>query len=78
MVLTLVRLNGDFIIIGKPNTLIKSLAKTDNTWAIADQGKTTVHYIIKGDHFDILAKSKPDYHCKIKETAYLFKNAMVP
>ena len=66
MVLTLVRLNGGFIIIGKPNTLIKSLAKTDNTWAIADQGKTTVHYIIKGGSL------------WYSRTAYLFKNAMVP
>ena len=42
------------------------LAKKDKTSAIADQVKTTGHNI-KWDHFDILAKSKSDYHCKIKD-----------
>ena len=27
-----------------------------------------VEFIIKCDHFDILASGKPDFHCKIKET----------
>ena len=37
-----------------------------HTSAIADHVKTTGHNI-KWDHFDILASSKTDYHCKIKE-----------
>ena len=45
----------------------KALAKNDNTSAIADHVKATGHNI-KWDHFDILAKGKTDYHCKIKET----------
>ena len=53
--------------IEKPNILIKALAKSDNTSAIADHVKATGHNI-KWDHFDILAKGKTDYHCKIKET----------
>ena len=28
-------------------------------------------YNIKWDQFDILAKGKTDYHCKIKETLYI-------
>ena len=39
----------------------------NNTSAIADHVKATGHNI-KWDHFDILAKGKTDYHCKIKET----------
>ena len=27
--------------------------------------------VSKWDHFDILAKGKTDYHCKIKETLYI-------
>ena len=42
----------------------------DNTSAIADHVKATGHNI-KWDHFDILAKGKTDYHCKIKETLYI-------
>ena len=42
----------------------KALAKNDNTSAIADHVKATGHNI-KWDHFDILAKGKTDYHCKI-------------
>ena len=37
---------------------------------IADHVKATGHNI-KWDHFDILAKGKTDYHCKIKETLYI-------
>ena len=37
---------------------------------IADLGKATGHNI-KWDHFDILAKGKTDYHCKIKETLFI-------
>ena len=48
----------------------KALAKSDNTSAIADHVKTTGHNI-KWDQFDILAKGKTDYHCKIKETLYI-------
>ena len=49
----------------------KALAKNDvNTSAIADHVKSTGHNI-KWDHFDILAKSKTDYHCKIKETFFI-------
>ena len=47
-----------------------ALAKNDNTSAIADHVKATVHNI-KWDHFDILAKGKTDYHRKIKETLYI-------
>ena len=32
--------------------------------------KATGHNI-KWDHFDILAKGKTDYHCKIKETLFI-------
>ena len=46
-----------------------ALAKNDNTSAIADHVKATGHNI-KWDHFDILAKGKTDYHCKIKETLF--------
>ena len=42
-----------------------ALAKNDNTSAIADHVKATGHNI-KWDHFDILAKGKTEYHCKIK------------
>ena len=48
----------------------KALAKNDNTSAIADHVKATGHNI-KWDHFGILAKSKTDYHCKIKETFFI-------
>ena len=48
----------------------KALAKIDNTSAIADHVKTTGHNI-NWDQFDILAKGKTDYHCKIKETLYI-------
>ena len=48
----------------------KALAKNDNTSAIADHVKATGHNI-KWDYFDILAKGKTDYHCKIKETLYI-------
>ena len=48
----------------------KALAKSDNTSAIADHVKTTGHNI-KWDQFDILAKDKTDYHCKIKETLFI-------
>ena len=48
----------------------KALAKNDNTSAIADHVKATGHNI-KWDHFDILAKAKTDYHCKIKETLFI-------
>ena len=48
----------------------KALAKDDNTSAIADHVKATGHNI-KWDHFDILAKGKTDYHCKIKETFFI-------
>ena len=55
----------------KPSTaepnIFKALAKNDNTSAIDDHVKATGHNI-KWGHFDILAKGKTDYHCKIKET----------
>ena len=68
MVFISVKLNGGFTI-EKPNILRPSL-KNDNTSAIADHVKATGHNI-KWDHFDILAKGKTDYHCKIKETLYI-------
>ena len=48
----------------------KALAKNDNTSAIANHVKATGHNI-KWDRFDILAKGKTDYNCKIKETLYI-------
>ena len=33
--------------------------------------KTQTAVINKWDHFDILAKGKTDYHCKIKETLFI-------
>ena len=36
----------------------------------SDHVKTTGHNI-KWDHFDILAKGKTDYHCKIKGTLFI-------
>ena len=63
MVFTSVKPNGGFTI-EKPNIL------NDNTSAIADHVKATGHNI-KWDHFDILAKGKTDYHCKIKETFFI-------
>ena len=48
----------------------KALTKNDSTSSIADHVKTTEHNI-KWDHFDILAKGKTDYHCKIKETLFI-------
>ena len=48
----------------------KALAKNDNTSAIADYVKATGHNF-NWDHFDILAKGKTDYHCKIKETLFI-------
>ena len=48
----------------------KALAKNDNTSAIADHYKATGHNI-EWDHFDILAKGKTDYHCKMKETLFI-------
>ena len=45
----------------------------DNTSATADHVKTTGHNI-KWDHFDILAKVKTDYRCKIRDLIYLLKN----
>ena len=65
MVFISVKLNGGFTI-EKPNILRPSLKMT----AIADHVKATGHNI-KWDHFDILAKGKTDYHCKIKETLYI-------
>ena len=51
----------------------KSLAKSDSTSAIANHVKATGHNI-KWDHFDILAKGKTDYHCKINwETLFIQK-----
>ena len=48
----------------------KALLKHDHSSAIADHVKTTGHSI-KWDHFDILASSKTDYHCKVKETLFI-------
>ena len=48
----------------------KAFVKNDNTSAIADHVKATGHNI-KWDQFDILAKGKTDYHCKIKETLFI-------
>ena len=50
--------------------LARPLAKNDNTSAIADHDKATGHNI-EWDHFDILAKGKTDYHCRMKETLFI-------
>ena len=39
---------------------------------IADHIKTTGHNI-KWDNFDILQSGKTDYHCKIKETLFIYE-----
>ena len=70
--------NGNGFYIGKTKRRLhdrksehfKALAKNDNTSAIADHVKATGHNI-KCDQFNILAKGKTDYHCKIKETLYI-------
>ena len=49
----------------------KALTKYDHSSAIADHIKTTGHNI-KWDNFDILASGKTDYHCKIKETLFIY------
>ena len=56
MVFTLVKLNEGFKI-EKPNILRPSLKMTK-----------PLGHNVKWDHFDILAKGKTDYHCKIRET----------
>ena len=48
----------------------KALAKNDNSSAIADHVKANGHNI-KCDRFDVLAKGKTVYHCKIKETLFI-------
>ena len=48
----------------------EALTKNDNTSAIADHVKATGHNI-KWDHFDMFAKGKTDYHCKIKEALFI-------
>ena len=50
----------------------KALTKNDHSSAIADHIKTTGHNI-KWDNFDILASGKTDYHCKIKETLFIYE-----
>ena len=40
--------------------------------SIAVHIKTTGHNI-KCDNFDILASGKTDYHCKIKETLFIYE-----
>ena len=63
MIFTLVKLN-EGLTIEKPNILRPSLKMT-----ILQPLLTTSRPLdIKWDHFDILAKGKTDYHCKIKET----------
>ena len=49
-----------------------ALANNDDTSAIADHAKTTGHNI-KWEHFDILAKGKTDYHCKVKNKLFIQK-----
>ena len=45
------------------------------TWrfvcALHTFSKVATGHNIKWDHFDILAKGKTDYHCKIKETFFI-------
>ena len=64
---------NDSYMIGKPNTLRPSLKMTMPRY-IADHVKTTGHNI-KWNHFDILAKGKTDYHCKIRD---LFMQELSP
>ena len=56
--------------IGKLNTLRPSLKMTIPQPLLTMYVKTTGHNI-KWDHFDILAKGKTDYHCKIKDTLFI-------
>ena len=70
MVFTLVKLNSGFINIGKLNTLSPSLKLTIPE-PLLTRAKPLYITSSKGDHFDILAKSKTDYHCKIKETLFI-------
>ena len=67
MVFILVKLNDGFM---RKTEYFMILAKNNNSSAIANHVKTTGHNI-KWDHFDILAKGKTDYHCKIKETLFI-------
>ena len=55
---------------GRKTEHSKALAKNDNSSVIADHIKTTGHNI-KWDNFDIFAKGKIDYHCKIKDTLFI-------
>ena len=48
----------------------KALGNCDHSSPVADHLKTTC-YNIKWDHFEILVSSKPDFHCKIKETLFI-------
>ena len=57
MVLTLVKLNGGLIIIGKPSTLSPSLKLTIPE-PLLTRAKPLYITSSKADHFDILAKGK--------------------
>ena len=58
--------NEDYIT--KNRTFQGPRKKYDHASGIADHVNTTSTHDIKWDHFDILASSKTDIHCKIKET----------
>ena len=45
----------------------KTLINGHHTSALADHVTSTGHSL-KWDHFEVLAKGRPDTHCKIKET----------
>ena len=71
MILTLVKLNGGFMIV-KPNTLSDSPSlKLTIPQPLLTRQKPLYIKLSKGDHFHILAKGKTDYHCKTKETLFI-------
>ncbi len=71
MVFISIKLNGGFTM-EKPNILRLSLKiKMTILQPLLTTSRPLTGHNIKWDHFDILAKGKTDYHCKIKETLYI-------
>ena len=72
MAFTLTVKQYDDLVRNRKTEHFKALTKNDHSTAIADHIKTTGHNI-KWDNFDILASGKTDYHCKIKETLFIYE-----
>ena len=71
--IVLFKFNGKFNIV---MTAVQVMQKLICTVLVVKHGEHGDHvkaagHNIKWDHFDILAKGKTDYHCKIKETLYI-------